>query len=85
MRLREQSSVTFSDWREAARNGYVAGGMRPNAAAAIVAAAVDDISPLVTRDLTGELLQTFLCALGIECGRLVRRVGAAAFVTPSTH
>ncbi len=84
MRPREQSSVTFSDWREAARAGYIKGGMHPNAAAAIVAAAANDIAPLVTRDLTGELLQTFVCLLDLECGRLVRRNGAAAFA-PSTH
>jgi hypothetical protein len=72
-------AVTFSDWQAAARAGYVAGGARPDAADAIVTAAADDVAPLVTRELTGELLQTFMLALDLECGRYVRRRGAAMF------
>lgn len=73
-------AATFADWQEAARDGYVAGGMRPDAAAAIVDAAVHDVAPLITSELTCEMLKTFVLALDIECGAYVRRNGAASFM-----
>jgi len=72
--------ITFADWQSAAISGYVAGGASPVAAAEIVASASENVSPLVTRELTGEMFQTFLLVLDLECGRYVRRHGAAFFV-----
>ncbi len=75
------AAITFADWREAAKAGYVAGGMGPNAAAAIVAAAADDMAALITREPSDAMPQTFIAALDLECGRYVRRNGAASFVS----
>jgi len=70
-------AVTFADWQAAARSGYIAGGANPVAADEIVAAASENVWPLVTRELSGEMLKTFVLALDLECGRFVRRHGAA--------
>ena len=75
--------ATFADWQVAAIAGCVAGGMRLPAAFAIIISAADDIAPLVTRELTPELRQTFYAAFDIECARYVRRHGAASFMAPA--
>jgi hypothetical protein len=75
---RFDGDVTFADWQEAARAGYIKGGMTPAAAAAIVADAADDVAPLVSV-LTFEFRQTFLSALDLECGRYVRRNSVESF------
>ena len=77
--------ATFADWQVAAILGCVTGGMRLPAAFAIVIAAADDIMPLVTRELTPELRQTFSAAFDIECARYVRRNGAACFAATRPH
>jgi hypothetical protein len=71
-------ALSFADYQASARNGYSAGGMRPEAAAAIVAAASENISALVTRELTAGLTRTFILSLDLECSRYFRRNGAAA-------
>ncbi len=81
---RFDSDVAFADWQEAARAGYIAGGMLPAAAAAIVAGVADDVAPLAG-DLTYEFRQNFLAALDRECGRYIRRHGAAASFMPLAH
>jgi hypothetical protein len=76
---KKSRGITFADAREAAITGYIRGGARRAAAEAIVGAAADDVASLVTRELTGEMLKTFVLALDLECGRYVRRHGAAMF------
>jgi len=80
MKASQVRGASFADWKIAAERGYIAGGMTRTAAAAIVDAAAENIAPLVTQKLTGELLHTFALALDLECGLYVRRNGAAALV-----
>ena len=63
--------------------GYVAGGMCPRAAAAIVAYAAEDVASLVTSEPTREMLATFLCALDLEALLYVRRNGAESSIAPA--
>jgi hypothetical protein len=79
MRTCEARIAVFADWERAAVAGYIAGGMRPEAAAAIVALASENVSPLVTSELNGAMLKTFMLSLDLEAGRCVRRHGAALF------
>jgi hypothetical protein len=72
-------AVTFADWQAAARSGYIAGGANPYAATAIVNAAASDIAPMLTCEMTPMLITTFVLLLDLECGRYVRRHGAAFF------
>ncbi len=69
-------NVTFADWRDAALNGYIAGGLRPDEAAAIVTAAVDDVETLATRKPSRDFLPTFVAALDLEFANYFRRRGA---------
>jgi hypothetical protein len=70
--------ATFKDWKAAAVEGYIVGGARPEAAAAVVDAAAENIQALAS-ELTPEFFQTFIASLDLECGRYVRRHGAAFF------
>ncbi len=70
---------TFADWRRAAVAGYERGGLRPEAAAAIVDAAADGVEPMLRGPLTRAALETFCAALDIEALSYARRHGAEIF------
>jgi hypothetical protein len=69
----------FEDWQDAARRGYVDGGLSPEAAAAIVANVADGLAPLFRGRLTEASLVTWLAALDLEALAHARRVGETIF------
>jgi hypothetical protein len=71
--------ATFEDFQQAAISGYVAGGLTPEAARTIVAAASQDIAALVTREMSPELRRSFLCACDLEAFHYANQHGYAMF------
>ncbi len=74
--MKTKTAVTFADWQDAARRGYVDGGIRPSAARVIVKAAAENVEALVTRKLSQDLMRTFLASCDLEAMTYARRHGA---------
>jgi hypothetical protein len=70
----------FNAYLAAARKSYQQGGLRPEAADAIVIAAAENISALITHELSFELIGTLILSMELERERYVRRNGAASFM-----
>jgi hypothetical protein len=78
--MKDATATTFAEMRAAAEAGYVGGGMRTDAARAIVESAAEDIAPLLAGPITPDMIRTFLMLLDANCGAFVRRKGARACI-----